>query len=197
MQDLHLKVEYVPIDSVAPDPANAKEHPDWQVEEIANSIDQFGMDDPIGVAGAPPTIIEGHGRLLACKRLGMEKVPIIRLDHLDAQARKAYMLAHNQLTMNTGFDMDALQATMGELTDFDMSDFGFDMGGFDGTGGGGGDAADVAAGKTLAERFGVPPFSVLNAQRQSWIERKRAWIATGLRSEIGRGGDSPSTARCD
>ena len=81
------------------------------------------------MAGEPPTIIEGHGRLLACKRLGMEKVPIIRLDHLDAQARKAYMLAHNQLTMNTGFDMDALQATMDELTDFDMSDFGFDTAG--------------------------------------------------------------------
>ena len=72
-------------------------------------------------------IVEGHGRLLACKKLGYTEVPIIRLDHLSDEERKAYTLAHNKLTMNSDFDIDILNNELDDILNIDMSDFGFDL----------------------------------------------------------------------
>ena len=125
-----LQIEYVPINDIKEYKHNAKLHPEEQVQQIANSIEQFGMNDPIAV-DETNTIIEGHGRLLAVKKLlkqglyGSDTVPVIRLDHLTDQQKKAYILAHNKLTMNTGFDLDILNAELSSIDDFDMSDFGF------------------------------------------------------------------------
>ena len=69
-------------------------------------------------------IIEGHGRLIACRELGITEVPIIRLEHMDDEQRKAYGLVHNKLTMNTGFDEEKLNIELDEI-DMDMSGFGF------------------------------------------------------------------------
>ena len=120
-----LKIEYVDINSIKPYEKNAKQHPKEQIEQIKKSIEQFGMDDPIGVW--KDEIVEGHGRLLACKELGMTEVPIIRLDHLSDEERKAYMLAHNKLTMNSDFDIDILTSELDDILNIDMSDFGFDL----------------------------------------------------------------------
>lgn len=122
-----LKVEYLPVSELAPYAGNAKKHPEWQVEQIANSIEQFGNCDPIAIwhnAEGVPEIVEGHGRLLALKMLGIDKAPTIALDHLDDDARRAYTHIHNQLTMNTGWDVDALNAEIGRLSDFDWGNFG-------------------------------------------------------------------------
>lgn len=70
-------------------------------------------------------IVEGHGRLIACKELGYTEVPIIRLDHLSDEERKAYTLAHNKLTMNSDFDLDILNDELDDILNIDMSDFGF------------------------------------------------------------------------
>lgn len=121
---MKLKVEYIPIDSITPYENNAKIHTDEQIEQIKRSIEEFGMNDPIGI-WKDNIIIEGHGRLMACKELGMEEVPIIRLDNLTDDQRKAYTLIHNQTTMNTGFDLDILNEEL-ENIEIDMSDFGFD-----------------------------------------------------------------------
>ena len=121
-----LKIEYVDINSIKPYEKNAKQHPAEQIEQIKKSIEKFGMDDPIGVWNN--TIVEGHGRLIACKELGMTEVPIIRLDHLTDEERKAYTLAHNKLTMNSDFDIDMLNdELMNSFDSIDMSDFGFDL----------------------------------------------------------------------
>ena len=72
-------------------------------------------------------IVEGHGRLIACKELGYTEVPIIRLDHLSDEERKAYTLAHNKLTMNSDFDLDILNDELDDILNIDMSDFGFDL----------------------------------------------------------------------
>ena len=104
---------------------NAKLHPEEQIEQIKKSIEQFGMDDPIGIW--KDEIVEGHGRLIACKELGYKEVPIIRLDHLTDEERKAYTLAHNKLTMNSDFDLDILQEELMNFNTIDMSDFGFDL----------------------------------------------------------------------
>ena len=82
------------------------------------------MDDPIGVWNNE--IVEGHGRLIACKELGYTEVPIIRLDHLSDEERKAYTLAHNKLTMNSDFDIDILNDELDDILNIDMSDFGFE-----------------------------------------------------------------------
>jgi DNA modification methylase len=118
-----LKIEYVDINTIKPYKNNAKLHPQEQIEQIKKSIEQFGMDDPIGIW--KDEIVEGHGRLIACKELGYTEVPIIRLDHLTDEERKAYTLAHNKLTMNSDFDLDILQEELQNI-ELDMSDFGFD-----------------------------------------------------------------------
>lgn len=121
---MDLKIEYVDINSIKPYENNAKTHPNEQVEQIKKSIEQFGMDDPIGVWHNE--VVEGHGRLLACKELGFQEVPIIRLDHLNDEQRKAYMLVHNKLTMNSEFDIDILENELDDILNIDMAEFGFD-----------------------------------------------------------------------
>lgn len=121
-----LKIEYIKTSELTPNRNNAKLHPDSQIAQIVKSIEEYGMDDPIAVWGKDNTIIEGHGRLMACKKLGIEEVPIIRLDHLSDKQRRAYTLIHNQLTMNTGFDMNKLAAELEAIGD-NLIEYGFDI----------------------------------------------------------------------
>ena len=121
---MKLKIEYVPIDSIKPYKRNAKLHPDEQVEQICNSIRETGFNDPIGIWHEQ--VVEGHGRLLAAKKLGMKEVPIIRLDELTDEQRRAYALAHNRLTMNSGFDIELLDMELAEIETIDMTLLGFD-----------------------------------------------------------------------
>ena len=106
---------------------NVKAHEWLQVQQIANSIEEFGFNDPIGVWHNPSgelEIVEGHGRLLAARELGMEEVPIVVLDHLTDEQRRAYAIVHNKITMDTGFDPEKILADMDEL-DFDFEGLGF------------------------------------------------------------------------
>lgn len=125
MKNNNLKIEYISIDDIKPYENNAKIHTEEQIEQIKKSIKDFGMNDPIGI-WKDNIIIEGHGRLLACKELGMNEIPVIRLDDLTNEQRKAYTLIHNQTTMNTGFDLDILNQELANI-DIDMNDFGFDL----------------------------------------------------------------------
>ena len=122
-----LTIEYVETDSLREYANNAKEHPAKQIEQIKKSIKEFGFNDPIAV-WHDNEIIEGHGRYMAAKQLRMKTVPIIRLDDLDDEQRKAYILVHNKLTMNTGFDLEILEEELDRITNYDMSEFGFDLG---------------------------------------------------------------------
>lgn len=125
MKDMKLEITYLPIGELTPYKNNAKLHPQEQINQIKASIKEFGMNDPIAICGKDNLIVEGHGRLLACQQLGIKEVPVIRLDHLTEDERKAYTLAHNKLTMNTDFDLEMLKMELGDI-DLDMSDFGFD-----------------------------------------------------------------------
>ena len=120
-----LKIEYVSVSELKDYENNAKIHTPQQIEQIKKSIEQFGMNDPIAV-WKDNVIIEGHGRVQACKDLGIDQVPIIRLDGLSDQQRKSYALIHNKLTMNSDFDLNCLHDRLEEITDIDMSFFGFD-----------------------------------------------------------------------
>lgn len=120
---MKLEIEYLPIEDLKPYANNAKVHTAEQIEQIKESIKEFGFNDPIAIWGNDE-IIEGHGRLIAATEMGLETVPVIRLDSLTDQQRKAYILIHNKLTMDTGFNYDILMEELEDL--FDMSKFGFD-----------------------------------------------------------------------
>ena len=121
-----LKIEYMSIADLAPYSGNAKLHPKKQIQQIAESIMQFGFNDPIAI-DENSTIIEGHGRLLAAQLLAMDEVPVIRLTGLTDEQKRAYTLVHNQLTMNSGFDIEQLQIELDNITSIDMQTFDFEM----------------------------------------------------------------------
>lgn len=121
-----LKIEYLPIDDLKPYDRNAKEHPQEQIDQIIESIRQFGMNDPIGIWSDENLIVEGHGRLLALQQMGETMAPTIRLDHMTDEQRRAYTLAHNKTTMNSGFNIELLNAEL-ESIGIDMTEFGFSM----------------------------------------------------------------------
>lgn len=123
---MKLKIEYISTEDLKTYANNAKIHTDEQIEQIKTSIREFGFNDPIAV-WKNNEIIEGHGRLIAATELGMDQVPIIRLDGLSDEERRAYMLVHNNLTMNTGFDIDILNLELDDIVDINMEQFGFDI----------------------------------------------------------------------
>ena len=122
-----LKIEYLPVTALKPYERNARKHRDFDVDKIVESIRVFGFDDPIGIWSDQNIIVEGHGRLLAAKKLGMETVPCIRLDHLTDEQRRAYALAHNKTAENSEWDLDILPDELESIVDIDMSQFGFDL----------------------------------------------------------------------
>lgn len=122
---MQLKIEYLNKEELKPYEKNAKLHPAEQVEQIKNSIREFGFNDPIAI-WHDNEIIEGHGRLLAVMEMPeIEKVPVIRLDNLTDEQRRAYMLVHNKLTMNTGYDFAVLQEELETIFSVDMVKYGF------------------------------------------------------------------------
>jgi len=121
-----MKITNMPIDSIIPYAHNAKEHPEWQIDQIVKSIQEFGFNDPIAVDEAG-IIIEGHGRYFAAIKLGMDEIPVIILSHMTDEQKKAYILAHNKLTMNTGFDTEILNLELSSIVNINMEDFGFDV----------------------------------------------------------------------
>lgn len=120
-----LTIEYWPISKITPYARNAKMHPAHQIEQIKKSINEFGFRDPIAVWHGE--IVEGHGRLIAAKELKMSEVPVIVLDDLTDEQRRAYALVHNKLTMNSDFDLELLDMELGDIADIDMGDFGFEF----------------------------------------------------------------------
>lgn len=127
-EERNLSIEYVETSKLVPYARNAKIHTSLQINQIAESIRQFGMCDPIAVwvnEYGEFEIVEGHGRLMALDELGIDMAPIIRLEHLSDEERRAYALVHNQTTLSSGFDDELLSLEMDEL-DFNWENFGFD-----------------------------------------------------------------------
>ena len=121
-----MELEKISIDKIRMYENNAKEHPDWQIEQIKNSIQEFGYNDPIAI-DENNTIIEGHGRYLALKELGYAEIEVIRLNNLTEEQKTAYAIVHNKLTMNTEFNIDKLKYELNklEIAEFDLNLLGF------------------------------------------------------------------------
>jgi DNA modification methylase len=114
------KIEQVSIELLIPYANNARTHSDAQVAQIAASIREFGFTNPV-LTSDDNTIIAGHGRVMAARKLGLTKVPVIRLSHLSETQRKAYILADNKLALNAGWDDNLLSIELA-----DLKDLGFD-----------------------------------------------------------------------
>ena len=202
-----LRIEYMPLSKLKRAPRNPKEH---DLGMLHSSIERFGYVDPIMLDENTGRLVAGHGRLDALQQMkasggdapariradGTEwLVPVIRgIAFDDEREAEAYLVADNQATILGGWDEAVLADVLADFAEDDaLEGMGFD-----------GDDLDVLlawqapidkdeqARTTLAERFVVPPFSVLDARQGYWQERKRAWIALGIQSELGRG-DTPGS----
>lgn len=122
-----LNIQYVDTDSLIPYVNNARKHSDEQVSEIAASIKEFGFNNPILIDGKKG-IIAGHGRVMAAKKLGLDKVPTIELSHLSDAQRRAYILADNRLAEKAEWDFELVQV---ELEALKNEDFNIELTGFD------------------------------------------------------------------
>ena len=121
------KIELWKISDLLPYARNSRTHSDSQIAKVAASIKEFGFTSPILIKSSGE-IIAGHCRLEASRKLKLDSVPCIVLDHLtDIQAR-AYVIADNQLALNAGWDEEMLKL---EIEDLREADFDLDLLGFD------------------------------------------------------------------
>ena len=121
-----LKIEQRAIEALIPYARNSRTHSDAQVAQIAASIREFGFTNPV-LVDKDGGIIAGHGRVMAARKLGLKDVPCIALGHLTDAQKRAYVIADNKLALNAGWDAEALQV---ELADLSEAGFGMDLLGF-------------------------------------------------------------------
>ena len=122
-----MKIVEKSVETLIPYIKNSRTHSDAQIAQIAASIKEFGWTNPILVDGENG-IIAGHGRLMAARKLGHEKVPVIELKDMTETQKRAYIIADNQLAMNSGWDTSLLTL---ELTDLQADGFDLKLLGFD------------------------------------------------------------------
>lgn len=123
---MSLKIEYLPVGKLLRYAKNSRTHSDEQVEQLVNSIREFGFTNPV-LIDEKNELIAGHGRLAAAEILEMDKVPAIRLSNLSEKQKKAYRIADNKLALNAGWDMQLLAEEVKALMD---DDFDIDLLGF-------------------------------------------------------------------
>ena len=111
---MEIEVKYRKVEDLIPYVNNSRKHSDEQVAQIASSIKEFGWTNPILIDGTN-SIIAGHGRLMAARKLKMEEVPTIELSHLTDTQRKALVIADNKLALNADWDTTLLTIELDEL----------------------------------------------------------------------------------
>src|SRR5258708_475759 len=109
-----IKIVSWPIERLIPHARNARLHSQVQVAQIAASIAEFGFNTPIR-AGPKGDIIAGHARVLAAQKPAYTLVPVIVLDHLTENQKRAFMLADNKLALNAGWDLEMLRLELEAL----------------------------------------------------------------------------------
>lgn len=209
--------EYRDLDELRPHPRNYNQH-EWGVPELAAAMRLVAYTAPM-IIKPDGTILAGHGRRLALQKLRAEgyaepigvqdgwRVPcrVVECNEID---ELRILATDNPDPKRVQYDTQALASILADL----QSQESLEGTWYDadrlaellasegvGEGGEGSESEGGEARKTLAERFGVPPFSVLDARQGYWQDRKRAWLALGIQSELGRGGPAgkpvPGTGR--
>jgi DNA modification methylase len=126
--DRDLRIEWLPVKALKPDPGNPKRHGTRHIRQIAKSIESFGFNAPI-LTDRTNRILAGHGRVLALQWLGRTEVPVIRIEHLSPEQAAAYAIADNRLAELATWDDRLLGERLRELTAVDL-DFSLDVIGF-------------------------------------------------------------------
>ena len=176
-----MKIELTDINKIIPYINNPRKN--QNIDKVASSIKEFGFQQPI-VVDKSMTIIVGHTRYEASKKLELKKVPVI-IANLPPLKAKAYRIADNRVNQDSEWDFKLLNLEFTDLLDnhFDLDNLGFD------------DEffkkflyrLDPTKKNKMITDFIVPPFSVLDAKQGYWQDRKREWINLGIKSEDGRG----------
>jgi hypothetical protein len=205
-----MKTKQIPITELSQDPSNVRRHSERNLAAITASLRKFGQQKPI-VIDSKGIILAGNGTYEAAKRLGWDTLAVVQTDLKGSEAI-AYAIADNRTAELAEWDDTALAETLRALQseDFEIEAAGFtddelddlleklgsELAGHEensGTGEGGTSNGNGS----LADRFGIPPFSVLNAREGWWQDRKRSWLALGIKSEVGRGGEGLKTCGID
>lgn len=207
------KIEFRKVADIQRDPRNARTHSDEQIAQIMESIRAFGF---VGTIAVDEVVRAGNGRHLAVERLyelgetvyaapGKDQggaplpagtIPVLDCTGWTEAQRTAFAIADNQLALNAEWNDAELMA---QLTELQAADFTISLTGFGEdelaellkTTGGSEEQQPPEPKESggLARRFIIPPFSVFNAREGWWQDRKRAWVALGIKSELGRGDD--------
>ena len=122
------KITFIPIMELKPYKNNARKHSAKQIQQIANSIKEFGFMSPV-LVNSDRQIMAGHGRVEAAKKLGMKEVPVISTNHLSEDQRRAFIIADNKIAQNAEWNNDLLSIELKYLntvTDFDIEITGFE-----------------------------------------------------------------------
>ena len=187
--------ELVELDSLKPNPRNPNKHPEAQLELLANIIKKGGWREKITVSRRSGFIVKGHARREAGKMAGGQYAPVEWQDYATEADEMADLIADNRIAELAVLDEEAITELLAEL---EANTDGIDpeMSGFtaeqiremvEKAQKGADEAEQQAARLTLQQKFLIPPFTVLDARGGFWSERKKAWKALGIRSEMGRG----------
>ena len=122
-----LTIEQLPVEALREYENNARDHGEVDIEAIKESIRMFGFNDPIGIWSDDNVIVEGHGRLMAAKALGMTDVPCIRRDHMTDEERRAYAIAHNKTAELSSWNVEKLNLELAGIKSIDMTKLGLEQ----------------------------------------------------------------------
>ncbi|WP_103256403.1 site-specific DNA-methyltransferase [Tabrizicola aquatica] len=177
-----LSIDYRPIEALIPYARNARTHSEAQVALIAGSIREYGFTSPVLVDGENG-VIAGHGRVMAARKLGLAKVPVIELAHLTEAQKRAYILADNKLAEQAGWDKALLALELGDLQDMavDLTSLGFDAAELD---------ALLRSGETDEREDDIPPVPVVPVSQPGDL-----WLLGTHRLICGDATDAATVAR--
>lgn len=159
--------------------ANNPRKNDDAVPAVEASIEQVGYITPI-VVDENYEVLAGHTRLKALNAMGTKEAEVLIVEGLTDEEKRKYRILDNKTSDFAEWDVDLLEIELADL-DFGDFDFGFDAG----------ESFTETEDRTgnMAQKFLVPPFSVIRGNKGEWLDRKRKWIDFGIRSEVGRGGN--------
>lgn len=194
--------EIVDIETLKPNPENPNKHPEAQIALLANAITKNGWRNNITISRRSGYIVKGHARREAAAHAGAKYVPVEWQEYESASAEMADLVADNRIAELAVLDEEQIVNILAEL---DANTEGIDpeITGYTAeqiremvekakakkdT-----EAEKEAARLNLQQKFLISPFTIMDARSGFWAERKKAWKALGIRSEIGRGADDGKT----
>jgi hypothetical protein len=172
----------VPLSELKPHPKNRNKHPQEQIQRLAQILEYQGVRKPIIVSNRSGSIVSGHGRLEAAKILKWKEFPVSFQNYDDEAQEYADLIADNAVALWAEIDLSGVN---NDLADLDGT-FNLDLLGIEGFTVDVADKAPQTSGPSLADKFLVPPFSVLDQRQGYWRERKEHWMSLGIKSDEGR-----------